>query len=157
MAGIWRRLPATMTAFAIGSAGLVGLPGVAGFVSKWYLVLGALESEAALFAGVFLAAGLLKLLFFWPVLLNAFAGREALAGFRPLAGSAAEDHAVEADGGQASSPDWDRRTLPTESRWTLLVPILVTAGVAVVLGIVPDATPFWDLARAVSTEVFANG
>ena len=157
MAGIWRRLPATMTAFAIGSAGLVGLPAVAGFVSKWYLVIGALESEVTLFAAVFLAAGLLKLLFFWPVLLNAFAGREALAGFRPLADRADEDHAVETDGGHDSDTDWDRRTPLTESRWALLAPILVTAGVAVVLGIVPDATPFWDLAHAVSTEVFPNG
>ncbi|HKL28334.1 MAG TPA: hypothetical protein VJ898_03600, partial [Natrialbaceae archaeon] len=146
-----------MTAFAIGSAGLVGLPAVAGFVSKWYLVIGALESEVTLFAAVFLAAGLLKLLFFWPVLLNAFAGREALAGFRPLADRADEDHAVETDGGHDSDTDWDRRTPLTESRWALLAPILVTAGVAVVLGIVPDATPFWDLAHAVSTEVFPNG
>jgi NADH-quinone oxidoreductase subunit L/multicomponent Na+:H+ antiporter subunit D len=153
LAGIWRRLPATTTAFAIASAGLVGLPGVAGFVSKWYLVLGALDGHAVGFAVVFLVAGLLKLLFFWPVLLIAAAGRGALGGFRPIVGS--DDDPATTDGG--STGEWDRRTPLTESRWTLLGPILVTAGTAVVLGVVPDATPFWDLARAVSTEVFAGG
>jgi multicomponent Na+:H+ antiporter subunit D len=43
LAGIGRRMPLTMTAFAIAGFGLIGTPGTAGFISKWYLALGALE------------------------------------------------------------------------------------------------------------------
>jgi formate hydrogenlyase subunit 3/multisubunit Na+/H+ antiporter MnhD subunit len=151
MGGIWRRLPATMTAFAVGSAGLVGFPGVAGFVSKWHLVLGAFDRGALAFAAAFLLAGVLKLLFFWPVLLTAYAGDDATEGFRPVG-------AHGGDAAAARSPDgWERRTPATESTWRLLGPILVTAAAAVVFGILPEATPFWELARAAATEVVAGG
>ena len=43
LAGIGRKMPLTMAAFTIAGLGLVGMPGTAGFISKWYLVLGALE------------------------------------------------------------------------------------------------------------------
>ena len=42
LAGIGRRMPLTLTAFAIAGFGLVGTPGTAGFISKWYLAVGAL-------------------------------------------------------------------------------------------------------------------
>ncbi|MEA5386274.1 proton-conducting transporter membrane subunit [Haloarculaceae archaeon H-GB2-1] len=155
MDGLWRRLPGTMVAFAVGSAGLVGLPAIAGFVSKWYLVLGALEADAAPFAAVFLLAGLLKLLYFWPVLSTAAGGGDALDGFSPIAATGGGDREAAHDGGQADG--WERRTPTTEATWLLLGPLLVTAGGAVVLGVVPDATPFWDLARAVVAEVFRSG
>jgi multicomponent Na+:H+ antiporter subunit D len=32
-----------MAVFVIGGAGLIGVPGTAGFISKWYLAVGALE------------------------------------------------------------------------------------------------------------------
>jgi multicomponent Na+:H+ antiporter subunit D len=43
IAGIGRRMPLTMAAFVVGGMALVGVPGTAGFVSKWYLALGAFE------------------------------------------------------------------------------------------------------------------
>jgi multicomponent Na+:H+ antiporter subunit D len=43
MAGIGRQMPLTMAVFVIGGAGLIGVPGTAGFISKWYLAVGALE------------------------------------------------------------------------------------------------------------------
>ncbi len=43
LAGIGRKMPLTMTAFTIAGFGLVGTPGTAGFISKWYLALGALD------------------------------------------------------------------------------------------------------------------
>ncbi|MCH9765619.1 MAG: monovalent cation/H+ antiporter subunit D family protein, partial [Alphaproteobacteria bacterium] len=46
LAGIGRRMPLTMAAFVIAGLGLIGIPGTAGFISKWYLVLGALEMGA---------------------------------------------------------------------------------------------------------------
>lgn len=45
MAGIGRTMPFTMAAFVIAGLGLIGVPGTAGFVSKWYLIQGAAEAE----------------------------------------------------------------------------------------------------------------
>jgi multicomponent Na+:H+ antiporter subunit D len=43
LAGIGRKMPLTMGAFVVAGLALVGTPGTVGFVSKWYLALGALE------------------------------------------------------------------------------------------------------------------
>jgi NADH-quinone oxidoreductase subunit L/multicomponent Na+:H+ antiporter subunit D len=145
--GVARRHPATLVAFAVGAAGLAGFPFVAGFVSKWYLVLGSLEADALVLAAAFLVAGALKLLLFWPMLASAFFGRGDPAPSRaPRA----------ADGGYAAAgqEEWAARGPLTESSGALLGPILVVAAGAVVLGVVPDWFPTWDLAWAVVAEVF---
>lgn len=41
--GIGRRMPLTMAGFAIAGLSIIGVPGTAGFISKWYLAIGALE------------------------------------------------------------------------------------------------------------------
>ncbi len=43
LAGIGRRMPLTMVAFAIAGFGLIGVPGTAGFISKWYFAVGAYD------------------------------------------------------------------------------------------------------------------
>ena len=43
LAGMGRQMPLTMGAFVIAGLGLIGVPGTAGFVSKWYLIEGALQ------------------------------------------------------------------------------------------------------------------
>ncbi len=43
LAGIGRKMPLTMAAFTIAALGLVGTPGTSGFISKWYLAVGALD------------------------------------------------------------------------------------------------------------------
>jgi len=43
MRGAGRAMPWTLTAFAIAGLSLIGVPGTAGFVSKWALILAALE------------------------------------------------------------------------------------------------------------------
>lgn len=44
MAGLGRTMPLTMVALVICGLGLIGVPGTAGFVSKWYLIQGAAEA-----------------------------------------------------------------------------------------------------------------
>lgn len=46
--GIGKRMPLTMSVFTIVSLSLVGIPPLSGFVSKWYLATGGLESEIPL-------------------------------------------------------------------------------------------------------------
>jgi multicomponent Na+:H+ antiporter subunit D len=43
LAGIGRTMPLTMGAFVVAGLGVVGTPGTAGFISKWYLALGAID------------------------------------------------------------------------------------------------------------------
>jgi multicomponent Na+:H+ antiporter subunit D len=43
LAGIGRQMPLTMAAFVVAGLAIIGTPGTAGFVSKWYLAVGAFE------------------------------------------------------------------------------------------------------------------
>jgi multicomponent Na+:H+ antiporter subunit D len=43
LAGIGRKMPITTAAFVVAGLGLIGVPGTAGFISKWYLAIGAIE------------------------------------------------------------------------------------------------------------------
>jgi multicomponent Na+:H+ antiporter subunit D len=43
IAGIGRQMPLTMATFVAGGMALIGVPGTAGFISKWYLAIGASE------------------------------------------------------------------------------------------------------------------
>ncbi len=65
--GIGRRMPITSAAFVLGGLGLIGVPATAGFVSKWYLVLAALESGGLLLAFAILASSLLAAIYVWRV------------------------------------------------------------------------------------------
>jgi multicomponent Na+:H+ antiporter subunit D len=68
MQGIGREMPWTMTAFVIGGLSLVGVPLTVGFISKWYLVLGALEQGWWPVAAAVLLASLLTLVYIWRVI-----------------------------------------------------------------------------------------
>jgi len=72
MDGIGRKMPLTMAAFTVAAAGLVGIPPVCGFLSKWFLSLGALQSGEILFLFVFLVSALLDAAYFFPIIFNAF-------------------------------------------------------------------------------------
>ena len=67
-AGASRRAPLTMAAFTVAAMSLVGLPPTAGFFSKWYLVSGALEADAWLFAVVLLVSSLLSAVYFFRII-----------------------------------------------------------------------------------------
>jgi multicomponent Na+:H+ antiporter subunit D len=70
--GVGRRMPYTMGAFALASLGLAGLPPMGGFVSKWYLVLGAYEAEQYLAAAVMAFGGLFTAAYLFPIVYRAF-------------------------------------------------------------------------------------
>ena len=72
MAGIGKRMPLTMAAFGVAAAGMAGIPLVAGFVSKWYIVIGALEGGQLVFAGALLFSGILNIAYFWPIVYQAY-------------------------------------------------------------------------------------
>jgi len=67
MAGLGRRMPVTMAAFVAGGLSLVGVPLTVGFVSKWYLIVGALERGWWPVAVLVLIASLMALVYVWRV------------------------------------------------------------------------------------------
>ena len=77
LAGLGRRMPWTTAAVVLGGLSLIGVPSTAGFVSKWYLVLGALERDLWPIAVVILTGSLLALVYVWKLVEAAYFGRAA--------------------------------------------------------------------------------
>ena len=67
MRGIGKSMPLTMAAFVVGGLGLIGVPSTVGFVSKWYLVLGALQAGLWPVAVVILISSLIAVCYVWRV------------------------------------------------------------------------------------------
>ncbi|MFW5904736.1 MAG: proton-conducting transporter membrane subunit, partial [bacterium] len=70
--GVGKRMPWTMGAFAIGSLSMIGLPPTGGFVSKWYMLVGAFGAGAWLAVGVLVLSTLLNAGYFVPIVYRAF-------------------------------------------------------------------------------------
>lgn len=75
--GVGRAMPWTGVALSLGVLAIVGLPPTAGFLGKWYLLLGALEAGRPGFA-VALLAGALLIFVYYLRILNAFYFRAPL-------------------------------------------------------------------------------
>ncbi len=104
--GIGKRLPITMTAFTIGALGMIGVPPLAGFISKWYLGVGALNQPA--FTVVLLTSSILNAAYFLPIIWRAFL-KEPMEELK--------------------------RHHKTETVTTMLIPIISTASMSVILGL----------------------
>jgi multicomponent Na+:H+ antiporter subunit D len=70
--GIAKRMPLTMAAFVVGGVGLIGVPMTVGFVSKWYLILAALERGMWPVAAIVLLSSLIALAYVWRVIEAAY-------------------------------------------------------------------------------------
>jgi multicomponent Na+:H+ antiporter subunit D len=69
LAGAARRMPWTMAALVVAGLSLVGVPGTAGFISKWYLLTAALEQGAlGIFLVVVIVLGsLMAVVYLWRI------------------------------------------------------------------------------------------
>jgi len=76
MSGMGKTMPLTMAAFTIGGLSLIGVPGTAGFVSKWYLVIALLDASLWPLALLVLVASILTLIYIGRVI--------EVAYFRPV-------------------------------------------------------------------------
>jgi NADH-quinone oxidoreductase subunit L/multicomponent Na+:H+ antiporter subunit D len=113
MAGIGKRMPLTMTAFAVAAAGMAGIPLIAGFVSKWYLLIGSVDAGQGIFAIALLVSGMLNIGYFWPIVYQAFFESEDDHDAKPLleapfggrfaSETSPEETAVVADGGDTDT------------------------------------------------------
>lgn len=62
------KMPWTMAAFTVAAISMIGLPPLAGFFSKWYLVLATIENSQWIFLGVILVSSLLNAVYFFRVI-----------------------------------------------------------------------------------------
>ncbi|WP_434043606.1 MULTISPECIES: complex I subunit 5 family protein [Sorangium] len=119
--GVGRRMPLTMGAFTLAALGMIGLPPLAGFVTKWYLGVGALEADQPWIAGVLIVSSLLNAAYFLPIVHDAWFGEPA-------------------------SP-WPEASRRAEVRPFLLWPTLVAAALSLAVGLFAGA-PLSPLAWA---------
>lgn len=74
--GMGRRMPWTMTAFAVAALSMIGLPPTVGFVSKWFMLSGAMSAESTFGSTVAVIAIILSTLlnaaYFLPIVYHAF-------------------------------------------------------------------------------------
>ncbi|MBW6471064.1 MAG: hypothetical protein K0A90_07575, partial [Methanosarcinaceae archaeon] len=103
----------TMIAFTIGALGMIGMPPAGGYVTKWYLLLGAAELDQMILVGVLLLSAVLNAAYFFPVVYIAF--------FKE------PDHELEYN----------------EAPMFMLVPIVITAIISIIFGVWPDAPGFF--------------
>jgi multicomponent Na+:H+ antiporter subunit D len=65
LAGLAKRMPLTCFGIVVAGLSLIGVPGTAGFVSKWYLIVAALEKGQFWLVGAILLSSLLAVAYVW--------------------------------------------------------------------------------------------
>ena len=132
MKGVGRRMPWTMAAFTLCAFGMIGAPPLAGFITKWYLGIGAIDAGATWVIGLLAASSVLNALYFLPILYTAWVET-------PPAAWPAE------------------RLFPrAETSLLLLLPTLFTAAVALAVGLLASL-PYSPLewARLIADRQFS--
>lgn len=114
MKGVAQRMPWTMAAFTLGALGMIGVPPLAGFISKWYLGSGGLIAGQPWVILVLSASSLLNAAYFLPILYTAW--------FEKQTEPWPEEHSF----GRL------------ETHWMLLVPPLATALLALAVGLLAN-------------------
>jgi multicomponent Na+:H+ antiporter subunit D len=125
--GIGRRMPFTMAAFTVGAISMIGVPPFGGFLSKWYLSLGAVEAGELPILLVLAGSTILNACYFLPIVYRAFFREPEEDGHAPSSGGIREAPAL------------------------MVVPLLLTAAGAVALFFRPSV--FLELARLVVAGV----
>ncbi|SNS09725.1 multisubunit sodium/proton antiporter, MrpD subunit [Anaerovirgula multivorans] len=70
--GIGYQMPITMGIFTIGAMSMIGIPGLNGFMSKWYLSIAALEAGNPIFVFMILVSSFLNAVYYLPIIITAF-------------------------------------------------------------------------------------
>lgn len=108
LSGIAEEMPVVMAAFSIAALSIIGIPPMAGFVLKWFLGNGALESRYPIFLIVLIGSSILNATYFLPILYKAYL-----------------ENSKESDSSHKSS----------KTPNSILIPIIITATGTIILGI----------------------
>ena len=115
LAGAGRRMPWTSAAFTVGALGMIGVPPLAGFVTKWQLGAGALEAGHPEILAVLVASALLNAAYFLPIVYSLW--------FR------------EPPAGAFTAETWRGIRPRPEAPPAFLLPAVVTAALAILAGV----------------------
>jgi len=138
MRGIGLQMPITMIAFFIASLSIIGVPPTGGTWSKWYLMMGTIETEQFVLMVILMLSSLLNIAYLLPIPFHAF--------FPKLISFKASDklnNTSEADEDKLSGFEIKEAPLPS------LIAIVVTTLGCLTLFIYPQ--PLFDLASAILT------
>ena len=84
---VYRKMPVTSLTMVVCALSMVGLPPFAGFFSKWYLALGAIEKGQYIFVAVLIVSSLLGVIYFFRIFENMFMGEfKAIGTDNPVKG-----------------------------------------------------------------------
>lgn len=123
--GIGKRMPVTVWCFTLASLGLIGIPPTCGFISKWYLALGALDSEIPVFqyAGpvILIVSALLTAGYLLPVTLRGF-----FPGGTPLE--------AEGEPQENAGERWEK----CEGDALMCIPLVILTAASLLLGMFPN-------------------
>ena len=70
--GMGKKMPYSMAAFTIASLSMIGVPLTVGFVSKWYISIGAINADRWYLVLVILFSSLLTAIYFWRIIENIY-------------------------------------------------------------------------------------
>ncbi|MEW6067159.1 MAG: monovalent cation/H+ antiporter subunit D family protein [Nitrospirota bacterium] len=131
--GIGRQMPFTMGAFTLGALSMIGIPPLGGFISKWYLALGAIEANQFPIILVLATSTILNACYFLPIIYTAFFKEPSL------------DH--------HHNPG--PKSKIQEAPALMVVPLVLTAIGAIILFFAP--TFFLDMTRIALHSVIGGG
>ena len=147
LAGLGRVLPVTLGAFLIGAFGMCGAPPLAGFISKWHVALGAVESGALFFLLIIFAGSLLDVVYFFPVIRIAFFGK------MPDTEMLINDREEKVD-------VYTGKNRVLENRQTIyllmIIPLAITAIFSILLCLFPNTMGIYDLAQMAVKNIFGG-
>ncbi len=111
MGGLGKTMPFTFGAFAVASLSMIGAPPVAGFVTKWSLLVGSIQAHQMGILLILIASTMLNVGYFAPVTIKAFFGKR---------------------------PEGETYQGIKEAPLSMLIPILIACTISVLLGIFPN-------------------
>jgi multicomponent Na+:H+ antiporter subunit D len=120
MSGLGRAMPFTFAAFGLAALSMIGAPPVGGFVSKLYMLVGALDAKSLGIVIILITSTVLNAAYFVPVVYQGFFGRQSTD-------DALHEH--------------------HEAPLAMVVPLCITAAISILIGFFPDL--FLNLAQAV--------
>jgi multicomponent Na+:H+ antiporter subunit D len=136
LAGVGKRMPVTSAAFTIAALGMIGLPPLAGFISKWALGLGALDAGQPWVIAVLLTSTVLNAAYFLPIIATIWTSPT------PVTDSATTD----------AFPAPVRRS-GWEAPASLLLPAVATAVLVIGFGV----TAGWDYSPWLLAQIVGEG
>lgn len=124
--GIGRKMPKTMMCFSVASVSLIGIPPSNGFVSKWFLGLGAMSAGQTMNIVVLLLSAFLTAGYLLPIVVGAFFTKTA-------------DDIVDSEN--------------LDPPMGMMAPILIITGLVVMMGILPN--PVIGYLKTAISQIFS--